>query len=88
MCALTRVSLAALLTAAASAQPSSAPPAFEDADVHVSAPSNNQFVRGPFLGRGRYEIRSATMVDLIAPIANELTPKRVQPAIWSHLQDG
>lgn len=40
-------------------------PAFEIADVHVSPPARNRFMRGPFLRNGRYEIRVATMVDLI-----------------------
>ena len=45
-----------------STQPS---PAFEVADVHASPPTRNQFMRGPAIRRGRYEIRLATMVDLI-----------------------
>jgi uncharacterized protein (TIGR03435 family) len=41
------------------------PPRFEIADVHVSAKTVNPFVRtGPVRG-GRYEIKNATMVDLI-----------------------
>jgi len=41
------------------------PPRFEIADVHVSAKTVNPFVRtGPARG-GRYEIKNATMVDLI-----------------------
>src|SRR5437016_2948213 len=47
------------------------PPKFEAADVHVSAKTptgatgNNQFARtGPVRG-GRYEVKTATMVDLI-----------------------
>ncbi|MCU1329450.1 MAG: hypothetical protein JWN34_4820, partial [Bryobacterales bacterium] len=38
---------------------------FEVADVHLSPSSTNQFVRTPPARGGRYEIRSATMVDLI-----------------------
>jgi uncharacterized protein (TIGR03435 family) len=45
-----------------SAQPS---PAFEVADVRVSPPTRNPFLRGPSIRRGRYEMRLATMVDLI-----------------------
>ena len=42
-----------------------APPRFEAADVHVSAKSMNPFARtGPVRG-GRYEVKTATMVDLI-----------------------
>jgi uncharacterized protein (TIGR03435 family) len=42
-------------------------PSFEVADVHVSPPSNtfNVNLRGPFLRAGWYEMRSATMLDLI-----------------------
>src|ERR1041385_2249077 len=40
-------------------------PRFEAADVHVSAKSTNPFPRtGPVRG-GRYEVKTATMVDLI-----------------------
>jgi uncharacterized protein (TIGR03435 family) len=41
-------------------------PAFEVADVHASAKTGNQFARGPFTSGGRYELRTATMVDLIS----------------------
>jgi uncharacterized protein (TIGR03435 family) len=41
-------------------------PEFESADVHVSAPSKNPSVRGGALRGGRYEVRTATMVDLIS----------------------
>jgi uncharacterized protein (TIGR03435 family) len=41
------------------------PPKFEAADVHVSAKVPNPFMRtGPVRG-GRYEVKNATMVDLI-----------------------
>jgi uncharacterized protein (TIGR03435 family) len=40
-------------------------PAFEIADVHASPPSRISVMRGPLLRNGRYEIRHATMVDLI-----------------------
>ena len=46
-------------------QSTEAPPRFEIADVHVSAKAVNAFVRiGPARG-GRYELKNATMVDLI-----------------------
>ena len=55
---LASISLVALLAA-------EGPPQFEIADVHVSAKTTTQFMRtGPVRG-GRYEIRTATMVDLI-----------------------
>jgi uncharacterized protein (TIGR03435 family) len=39
---------------------------FLAADVHVSPHGTNQFARGGVLRGGRYELRTATMVDLIA----------------------
>src|SRR5262245_2455491 len=41
-------------------------PSFEYADVHASAPSTNPSMRGGALRGGRFEIRTATMVDLIS----------------------
>jgi len=41
------------------------PPKFEIADVHVSAKAVNQFVRSGLAHGGRYEVKDATMVDLI-----------------------
>ncbi len=49
---------------------------FESTDVHASAPSTNPTVRGGALRGGRYEIRNATMVDLIS-IAYEMESNRV-----------
>ena len=40
-------------------------PQFESADVHVSAHNPNPIMRGGTIRGGRYEIRMATMVDLI-----------------------
>src|ERR1017187_547709 len=40
-------------------------PSFEAADIHVSAHSSIPAVKGPFYSSGRYELRFATMVDLI-----------------------
>jgi uncharacterized protein (TIGR03435 family) len=39
---------------------------FEAADVHPSPPARNEFMRGPFVEGARYQLRVATMVDLIA----------------------
>jgi uncharacterized protein (TIGR03435 family) len=46
-------------------QSADAPPRFEAADVHVSAKIQNPFVRTSPVRGGRYEIKYATMVDLI-----------------------
>src|SRR4051794_11529894 len=56
----------ALLAGAAFGQPADR---FEAADVRASPHSDNifnQFMRGPQTRAGRYEIRTATMVDLIS----------------------
>lgn len=44
------------------------PAAFEIADVHPSPPTGNNFNRfrqGPFISGGRYQVRTATVLDLI-----------------------
>jgi uncharacterized protein (TIGR03435 family) len=65
-----------LLSWMAWGQSSEAPPRFEIADVHVSAKTPNPFPRsGPARG-GRYEIKTATMVDLIR-VAYGFDPDKV-----------
>ena len=59
------VTFAVLLTGAAFAQ-SDVPPKFELADVHVSHPTAVQFRNGPYLRAGKYQLRYATMIDLVA----------------------
>ncbi len=58
--------MAALLAGAAFSQTAKTPPAFDAADVHVSAPARNPFMRGPRVRDDRYEIRNANMLDLIS----------------------
>jgi uncharacterized protein (TIGR03435 family) len=41
-------------------------PRFVAADVHVSPKSQNQFMRPPSTRGERYEVKNATMVDLIS----------------------
>ena len=41
------------------------PPKFEIADVHVSPKTTNAFIRPPAARNGRYELKNATMLDLI-----------------------
>ena len=62
--ALTGVGVAALLSAVALAQAADPQPAFAVADVHVSPRSTTTVMRVSSRA-GRYEIRNATMVDLI-----------------------
>jgi hypothetical protein len=54
------------------AQEPSTIPAFEAAEVHVRARSSNPnpFMTGGVLRNGRYDLRNATMVDLIATAYN------------------
>jgi uncharacterized protein (TIGR03435 family) len=59
--------MAAIIYVATFAQAADAP-RFEGADVHASAPSTNirdNFIQGPYTGGGRFEIRKATIIDLI-----------------------
>src|SRR6478752_317720 len=67
--ALAYVGLAALLPCAAVGQQTVvAKPRFEVADVHVSARSDwakNRQTQGGYLNGDRYEIRRATMLDLV-----------------------
>ncbi len=64
------ITLCALLTAGAAF-----PAAFEAADVHVSAKSQNAYMTTLFRG-GRYELRKATMLDLIR-IAYGVDPYKI-----------
>jgi len=65
MRAFAHLSLTAVLSVLAFGQSDDVKPAFEIADVHVSPPTRNPFMRNPAIRQGRYEIRFATMVDLI-----------------------
>src|SRR5262245_3310459 len=62
--ALAALSLAASLATASFAQSTSPPPTFEIADVHTS-PRNTSWAMRTVVRDGRYELRNATMVDLI-----------------------
>jgi uncharacterized protein (TIGR03435 family) len=70
------IALLALLSGAAFSQSTDNPSAFESADVHVSAPSANPTMRGGSLRGGRYEVRTATMVDLIGA-AYSIEPDKI-----------
>jgi uncharacterized protein (TIGR03435 family) len=51
-------------------------PAFPVADIHSSPRTTQPVVRGPFYTAGRYELRFATMLDMIR-IAYAVDPERV-----------
>src|ERR1041385_7734455 len=72
----TTFSLFAILSVAAFSQTKETATKFEVADVHSSARDTQPFVRGPFFSTGRYELRSATMLDLIR-IAYNIDPEKV-----------
>jgi len=57
--------LTIILVSSVWGQSSDSAPSFEAADVHVSAKTTNQFTRNGQVHGGRYEIKTATMVDLI-----------------------
>jgi uncharacterized protein (TIGR03435 family) len=59
--------VAALFFLVTSVQPAD-PPKFEAADLHASAASwgaRSNFMQGPFAGGSRFEVRNATLLDLI-----------------------
>jgi uncharacterized protein (TIGR03435 family) len=62
---VTYVAIAVLLSCTVFAQSPEPRPSFDIADVHVSARTTNPSMRGGFIRGGRYELRTATMVDLI-----------------------
>ena len=66
MRAFAGISFVALLSGGAFAQSAGSPPGFDVADVHASARSTNPFMSGGVLRGDRYELRKATMVDLIS----------------------
>ena len=70
------VSLVALLSAAAFSQSTEIAPGFEVADVHNRPRITYPMVRGPFYGSGRYELRYATLLDLIR-MAYNVAPETV-----------
>jgi uncharacterized protein (TIGR03435 family) len=65
-------SLLTLLSAAAFGES----PKFEVADVHNSPHTTQPFARGPFFSTGRYELRFATMVDMIH-LAYDIDPEKI-----------
>jgi len=62
--------LIALSSAGVAFSQTAPPPAFEMADVHVSPRTNNPTARGGTVRAGQYELRTATMLDLISAAYN------------------
>jgi len=64
---LAEITVVALFSGAAIGQDGQAPPpAFDLADVHASPRVTNPYMRGGVLRGSRYEVRTASLVDLIA----------------------
>ncbi len=63
-----RLSVAALLSTGLVAQAPGPSPSFDVVDVHIRPHSTNPFpfMTGGFLRSGRYDLRNATMLDLIS----------------------
>ena len=77
----------ALIAGAALGQSGESGLKFEAADIHTSpavAPGNNgnQFMRGGFYRGGRYEVRTATMVDLVRTAYNVEADKVTGGPAW------
>src|ERR1700744_3610389 len=53
------------LSGVALGQTAQTSPVFEAADVHLSQTTSARFMRGGFLTGGRYELHTASMLDLI-----------------------
>jgi uncharacterized protein (TIGR03435 family) len=75
--AWTCVRFAALLSAVLFGQPAGPPPAFDLADVHASPHVPSPYMRGGVLRGGRYDVRTASIVDLITT-AYGVDPAKVQ----------
>jgi len=77
------VAISTLAVSTAAAQSAATPPRFEVADVHPSRVSpQTQFVRGPFMTGARYDLRSATMVDLIVKAYDVTADKVLDGPSW------
>lgn len=65
MRAFASFSTLAILAGVAFSQSTETPRTFELSEVRTVPPKQNQFIRGGLMRGGRYELRDATMVDLI-----------------------
>ena len=83
--AVTKGVLIVVLSASLQGQSASPPAKFELADIHASPPSEVTVMRGGVPRDGRYEIRRATMVDLIRTAYNVDADKVVGGPHWLEL---
>lgn len=70
------LSLLSILPASAFAQSTETASKFEVADVHSSPRTSTPIAQGPFFSNGRYELRFATMRDLVHT-AYDVDPERI-----------
>src|SRR4051812_1970138 len=75
-----RLLVVVLFCSAAFAQ--TVPTTFEMADIHASVPVTNPTMRGGAARGGRYEVRTATMVDLITMAYETETNKVLGGPNW------
>src|SRR5215471_18305219 len=71
-----RVCLCLVLLSSAAFGQSETAGKFDVADIHSSPRTTQPGVRGPFFGGGRYELRFATMLDMIRT-AYSVDPEKV-----------
>src|SRR5687768_14775428 len=83
--ALACTALGLLVPVMAFAQAGAAGPAFETADIHASPRTTNLAMRGGAVRDGRYELRNATMVDLIRTAYGVDADKVVGGPSWLEL---
>jgi uncharacterized protein (TIGR03435 family) len=62
------------------------PPRFVAADVHVSPKTQNQFMRPPSTRGERYEVKNATMVDLISLAYSSNSTKILGGPSWLEME--
>ena len=83
MRALLRITVSAVVAAcAAFGQHTTPSPHFEAADIHPSAPTANQFARGPLLTGTRYDLRNASLVDLVVKAYDVTADKVLEGPSW------
>jgi len=70
------VTVSTVATCAVFGQAPGVSPRFEVADVHPSRVTAAQAARGPFMSGARYDLRNATLVDIIVK-AYDVTPDKV-----------
>lgn len=76
------MTVSTLAACAAFGQTAGASPHFEAADVHPSPVIGNQFARGPFMSGTRYDLRGATLVDLIVKAYDVTADKVLDGPNW------